>query len=467
MSQTPEWLANVDRQARRLRNRFGPRWVIGVSGGSDSVGLLRTLHRVAPRLGLTLSVAHLDHGTRGEAGRDDGQFVAGLAESLGLPFDLGGWSPERPAHFEADARRARYAWLVEIARSRGASVVAVGHTRDDQAETILHRIVRGTGPRGLAGIPKARPLDDGVTLVRPLLAVGHDDIRGFLTDLGQPWRDDASNLDTTRTRSRIRHDLLPEIARAFNPAIVDALTRLARLTRAAVDSLDHHVAAILREAIRPSSPGDFAIDRQALASHPPFLRAEVLRVLWRTAGWPEAGMDTARWRRLAAHVVGPEGIHDAGAGVRLAVEVDLVKLSRRMDLPVNLPPLSVALELPGQVDWLGGRIEATIMTAVDRLPAPSTEWIDLDRLTPPLRIEPPRDGDRFDPLGLLGKTTPLADFFRGRHVARPDRHLIPIVKDATGIIWVVGHRIAHRVRMTEGTQRVVRLRWVAADEGQL
>src|SRR5262249_24315970 len=148
-----------------------------VSGGSDSVGLLRVLAALGPGLGLTLSVAHLDHGIRGAAARADADFVAGLAEALGLPLDRGQWQPDRSSHFEANARRARYAWLAEVARRREATAVAVGHTRDDQAETILHRIVRGTGLRGLAGIPPRRPLAEGLTLVRPLLKVGRDEIR--------------------------------------------------------------------------------------------------------------------------------------------------------------------------------------------------------------------------------------------------------------------------------------------------
>ena len=135
------------------------------------MGLLRVLCQVAEPLGLTLSVAHLDHGVRGEAARADAAFVAELAESLGLPLDLGQWQPGRAGHFESDARRARYDWLAQVARARGAGVVAVGHTRDDQAETILHRILRGTGPRGLVGHPgAANPGDRTQTDAGPAVA---------------------------------------------------------------------------------------------------------------------------------------------------------------------------------------------------------------------------------------------------------------------------------------------------------
>src|SRR5690606_29334038 len=161
----------------------------------------------APGLGLTLTVAHLDHGAR-PGSADDARFVAELASSLGLPFELGRWSPERPGHFEADARQARYAWLEQVARRRGASAVAVAHTRDDQAETILHRIVRGTGLRGLAGMPARRRLSASVVLIRPLLGCSRADLRAYLAAIGQDVREDPTNTDTTRTRARIRHDLL-------------------------------------------------------------------------------------------------------------------------------------------------------------------------------------------------------------------------------------------------------------------
>ena len=197
MEMPPSWLGRVERRTIRWRDRgLGVVWVVAVSGGSDSVGLLRALAALAPGLGLKLSVAHLDHGVRGDAARADAALVAELSAALGLPFDLGHWHPSRPGHFEADARQARYAWLTEVARARGAEAIAVGHTRDDQAETILHRILRGTGLRGLAGIPSRRPIAEGLTLVRPLLHVGREEIRVYLAALGQSYRDDASNADT-------------------------------------------------------------------------------------------------------------------------------------------------------------------------------------------------------------------------------------------------------------------------------
>ena len=226
----PGWL----RRARRfVTRRRGVSWVVAVSGGGDSVALLRGLHPFAGECGVRLTVAHLDHGARGDASVTDARFVAELAETLGIPFDLGHWRPSRPGHFEADARRARYEWLATVARERGASAVAVGHTRDDQAETILHRILRGTGPMGLAGIRPSRRLADGIALIRPILGATRLELRAYLDAIDQAYRDDPTNLDVRRTRARVRHDLLPKLAEDYNPRVAEALVRLGRLAHAA------------------------------------------------------------------------------------------------------------------------------------------------------------------------------------------------------------------------------------------
>ena len=246
MPASEPWIDRVERRvARWCKHGLGKAWVLAVSGGGDSVGLLRVLHELSGPLGLRLSVGHLDHGVRGDEARADAAFVAALAGSLGLPFVLGTWRPTRSGHFEADARRARYQWLTEVARVHGASVIAVGHTSDDQAETILHRIIRGTGLRGLAGIPSRRVLSSSprLTLVRPLLGVSRHEVRAYLEALRQPFRDDASNADLSRTRARIRHDLLPKLAAEYNPGVSLALARLGSLAA----SFDRALEADLRE----------------------------------------------------------------------------------------------------------------------------------------------------------------------------------------------------------------------------
>lgn len=460
------WVEMIGRRLSRWRSRgLSGTWVVAVSGGGDSVGLLRVLHELAPALQLRLSVAHLNHGVRGEAARQDAEFVSGLAASLGLPFDLGRWQPTRAGHFESDARRARYAWLIDVARARGAGVVAVGHTRDDQAETILHRIIRGTGPRGLAGIPPRRRLatNPAIDLVRPLLDVSRTSIRAYLEQLGQPCREDASNADVTRTRARIRHELLPRLAADYNPRVDEAIVRLGSLVAASQRAIEGVVRDVARSSVVSRAEGSVVLKQPFLRSQPLYLRTEILRCLWQEAGWPEGGMSARRWRRLGKAVMTLEfGSVDVGAGVALTAKFPFLVLHRaapRSDTATPAAPAEpVFLDIPGEVEvpWAGGKVVAAIEPA-----APADEAIDLQRLELPLTVRAPIAGDRFAPLGMGGRSMALADFFRGRGVGRDARVKIPVVSDRQGIVWVVGHRIAERVKVTDSTQRRLMMRWVA------
>ncbi len=416
----PGWLARV---RRRLRPWRGGRVVVAVSGGSDSVGLLRALHVLAGLERIRLSVAHLDHGSRGEAAALDAQFVTQLADLLELPCDLGRWSPLRSGHFEADARQARYDWLAGKARERGAGAVAVGHTRDDQAETILHRVFRGTGPRGLAGMPARRKLAEGVTLIRPLLDVGRSEVRAYLESLGQDWREDATNADQGRTRSRLRLDLIPKLQAEYNPRVVEALVRMGRLVGSEHRVWERRLARISREArvVESSGSAVLVLRLDRLSGLPPSWRVEAIRLAWRAAGGSERAMDTDRWRRLAA-LAGPRSrLGRMALPGRLEAERrgDHLWIVRHegLDLAGPAPPETV-LPLPGSTCWGPGRLVAIF--GADR---PCAESIDAERLepfdspdAPYLIVRGPEAGDRFDPLGMAGRTVRA-----GRLPARPSR----------------------------------------------
>jgi tRNA(Ile)-lysidine synthase len=441
---------------RRVRDYREGGIVVAVSGGSDSVALLRILHAAATsKSGPALSVAHVDHGARPDSA-DDARFVANLAESLGLPFDLATWRPTRIAHFEVEARNARYGLLVEIARSRGAKAVAVGHTRDDQAETILQRLLRGTGPRGLGGMKFARPLGEGVALIRPLLDVTRLELRAFLERIGQPYREDPSNTDRTRTRNRIRHELLPLLADHYNPQIVDALVRLGRLSAERERDDERRTRLAARRIVKPvEAEGVISLDRDRFRRLSLARRAELLRHVWREAGWPERDMDATRWRRLAK--LGDHSGRRAsiGSGVEARSHATTFILTREStQVDDSQEVREIALAIPGEVNWPGGRVLSLVNPEMV-----ADETIDLEAITPPLVVRASRPGDRFTPLGMDGSTA-LNDFFRGRRVHAAERRRVPLVCDAAGIVWVVGHRIADRVRRRAETRRTLGLRWV-------
>ena len=204
---------------------------VAVSGGSDSVALLRLLAELGSEMGLRLAVVHFNHQLRGADSDTDEGFVAALAAELGLPFfagreDVAGVAREHGWNLEDAARRLRYAFFESLVEAGQVQRIAVGHTADDQAETVLARLVRGTGPAGLSAI---YPVKGHV--VRPLLEVRRQELRDYLRRAGQSWREDASNEDTSRLRARLRHDVLPILERDLQPAIVEHLGRLARMAR--------------------------------------------------------------------------------------------------------------------------------------------------------------------------------------------------------------------------------------------
>jgi tRNA(Ile)-lysidine synthase len=319
--------AAIDSQleAANLKNSL---LVAACSGGGDSVALLRLLHSI----GIPLIAAHLNHGVRGQAGNEDAQFVVNLAESLHLTCEIGSWRPSRLTHFESDARKARYAWLLEIAQRHGARAVAVGHTREDQAETILHRIIRGTGLRGLCGMVPSRPLGPGVALVRPLLEVDRSDLRDYLRSINQAWREDSSNTDTKRTRARIRNDLIPKLAAEFNPRILHALSRLGQLATEELDSNDEALTVLERLIVLSSDPVSLRLDRTALAPMSHALRKNLLRRAWRRVSWPEREMSGPRWQRIATSIDDRPSRFDLCGGITVEIEANVVYLKRRREV---------------------------------------------------------------------------------------------------------------------------------------
>jgi tRNA(Ile)-lysidine synthase len=297
-------------------------------------------------------------------------------------------------------------------------------------------------------------------LVRPLLGVSRDEVRAYLSEIGQPYREDASNADLSRTRARIRHDLLPKLAAEYNPKVVEALARLGELAAASERAFYQRVLEMERAATHSFGHLRVVLDRERLLMLPRFLRAEVLRSAWRRAGWPEAGMDARRWMRLAGLAKKRRGRVSIGAGVEVSGDSSLFILDRSSAPAETLSwPITgqeVPLQLPGATAWLGSQIVTTLDPD-----DPRDETVDLDRLVAPLWVRAPVPGDRFEPLGMEGRSTPLNDFFRGRHVPRDRRARTPLVCDGAGVVWVVGHRIAHRVRLTDATRRELGLRWLA------
>ncbi len=278
--------------------------LLAVSGGADSVALCRAMACLKTEGPGRLHVAHFNHGLRGDESEADEKFVRQLCDTLALECHVGATADGQTISaggdgLEAAAREARYEFLTQTAQHVGARYVVTAHTADDQAETILHRILRGTGIGGLSGMARARRLGPATTLIRPLLEVRRADLVGYLGDLGQLFRSDSSNDDTRLTRNRIRRELLPQLARQYNTGVLDALLRLGTLAGQVQSVVDELVDELVRQHVEADEPDRVRIDIRSLTEHPEYLVRELLISVWRDRNWPMQAMGFAQWDQLA------------------------------------------------------------------------------------------------------------------------------------------------------------------------
>lgn len=312
--------------------------LIAVSGGPDSVALAHVAATAHWQVRIALTgLAHLNHQLRGNSSDADEEFVRGLPAQWQMPgltclagrVDVARRANETGDNLENAARQARYAWLAEAARRHGASWVATGHTADDQAETVLHHLVRGSGLQGLSGMPERRTLEPGIELVRPLLSVRRHDVHAYLAEHRLDFRRDASNDDARFTRNRLRHDLLPFLETEFNPAVVEVLGRTALQFRHLQTELSRQAAELLTRVELPRAGSMIVLQREPMAAATTFQVRELLRLVWQREGWPQGAMGYDDWQRAALLLQGAGGGQDFPDGVQIRAQAKVVQLERR------------------------------------------------------------------------------------------------------------------------------------------
>ncbi len=458
----------------------GERVVTAVSGGPDSLCLLHLLHMLEPQHGGLLHVAHLDHRLRPES-EAEAAYVAEIARGWGLPItvesvDVPALMAREGLSLEDAARRARYCFLLRVATRVGASAIALGHTRDDQVETILMHLLRGTGLAGLRGMrPSAPPApwmveglahSQPVRLVRPLLEVSRAETRAYcLAHALSPVRD-TWNEDERFLRVRLRREILP-LLRTLNPRVDEALLRLARLAEWLEADLRAMLDARWPELAQDES-GWTRLRLDIYRTLPWTLRLEaVRRALERLRGHLEG----VGWES----VVAAARLDEANVGSQVSLVDGFVARREYQALAVgdraalegspwpDLGPQPIPLSVPGRTALPGGHALSATLYGKEELPpweevGPCEAWLDADACGRRLWVRHPRPGDRFQPLGLEG-TKKLHDLFVDEKVPRTDRRRIPLVVSPRGIVWIVGLRVDGRFAVRPSTRRVLRLRW--------
>jgi len=436
----------------------GDKILVAVSGGVDSVVLLDLLWGIRKEYALELKVVHLNHQLRGKEADQDEEFVKRLAEDYGLECicqraDVKGFVEKNKVSIETGARLLRYEFFEEVLERTGFDKLATGHQGNDQAETFLDRLLRGSGLQGLAGIPASRE-----KFIRPLLFATREEIQRYAREKGLPFREDSSNRSLEYRRNRIRWELIPLLEK-FNPRIVQTLTRVCQILRENEEYLRHQAQEALQRAAKKVGKKEIILDIKKFSSYfiivqkyVLFLALELLGVRGERVGFHEIEriVDLVKQGRKGRRVPITEE-------VEATLEEEGLVLYRRLR-----EKLYQRIEVSKSYCLQDGevRFSSQVIELNNHPPQfddnRNVELVDYDRLSQPLILRSPQRGDRFRPLGMKGFKK-LSDFFTDEKIPRYLRERIPVLECSEGIVWVCGLRIDDRFKITPQTRRALRV----------
>ncbi len=436
--------------------RPGDRVGVAVSGGADSVALLRLLLQARAELGIVLSVVHFNHKIRGADADADEQFVRELA--FDLEFHCG--SGDTPAYarqhklsLEAAARTLRYAFFDRLTSDSTVHRVATAHTRDDQAETVLMRFLRGSGTKGLAGIYPAVGGGIAPRIVRPLLDVSRDELRAYLDRLGQAWREDTSNADVSFARNRLRHEIMP-VLRQLNPALDETLSQTAEIARSEEEYWAEHMRCLLPKLLTQSAIDNrqSAIQLAVLLAQPLALQRRLIRAL--------AGQHALRLE--FQHV--DEVLAMARSGVSVlhlelrhgweAVRQDQeLWFRRRCQTDMEQREYDLSLAVPGEVGVAGRKLRAAIVTGEHLAHAGEGARATRVLLDPALakgelRVRNWHAGDRYWPAHTR-QPKKVKELLQARHIPRERKPYWPVILSGDEIVWLPGFPAPEQFRVRD------------------
>lgn len=434
--------------------RHGGNIVLAVSGGIDSMVMGALFSRIRSSWNLSLAIAHVNHQLRGEESLGDEAFVRDHAREWGIPFyaervDTYGWAASNRLSKQEAARQLRYEVFERVRIAVNADAVATAHQADDNAETVLLNALRGTGVRGLAGIPVRR---DPGAIIRPLLFARRSEIEHFAQENGIQFRLDSSNESTEYRRNYLRHNVIPAIEASKEFDFVTSLNRLSRLMRQLDGLLSTEVRHLLPGMLTRDERGDSSLHISRLRSKPEYLQEGiVLEVLKRLGAETEAHK---------VHQVLELCDLTTGSQVQLSKDLHVYRNREWLDFvrPRNEPSLHHEVVLGESYS-----LEDFRFTLSEPLPRPasldstrSVEFVDARRLGNRLVLRSWQEGDWFMPLGLPFKKK-LSDYFVDEKVPLLQKHRIPILESNGEIVWICGKRLDDRFKVTEETRNVVRL----------
>ena len=449
----------------RETDEKGRKMLVGVSGGADSVCLLHILDQLKGILGISLHVAHLNHMLRGVDSDSDAHYVAEISGTLGIPAiiekrDVEVYRKEHRLSLEEAAREVRHVFFAEVAESIGACCIALGHTQDDQVETILMHLVRGTGLDGLRGMRPITHLrlqgDRVLVVVRPLLDVAKKETEDYCRTHDLEPRIDSTNYSYNYTRNRFRGELIP-LLKSYNKNIDAALMRTASAVAADLSFLEKEVSMVWDRVVT-NQPNGLALNSEALLSLHPALQRHLLRRTLKDVLGDLGDIQSIHIEKMIEALSKPAGKRlSLPRGTVFYIGYDTCMVTKGVFDTCPFPALEgeYRLNVPGDTVLSGWRVKTSVTQ-----PGSKTEGfracLDIDEAGSDLVVRARKAGDRFQPLGL-GELKKLQDFMVDVKIPRSWRDCVPLVCSEGTILWVVGWRIADQVKVTDKTKRVLRL----------
>lgn len=436
--------------------------LVAVSGGPDSVCLLRLMDRVAKEMGFFLHIAHLDHQFRGVASQEDSYFVKELAIKLGWPvtvraFDVPALIEETGQSMQDCSRIVRYRFLKEVAETQGINKVVLGHNKDDQAETILQHLLRGTGMSGLCGMDIIGENKEGLLLIRPLLEITRAEIITILKYMQQPFRTDASNLGDKYQRNHIRHHLVPYLQSQYNPAVIDRLTEMAKILQCDDHYMHKQTALWMKQVVRCEKTRLILNCEKVHGVHQAILM-RICREMYRRVVGHSLNLSYQHSKKMREMISDRHGTRISLPGdvycEKIYAELHVYFRIQAQETRQTLYPVKINGEtvLPD-----GSKLLTKIITSKEIIWPLNKETclLDLDKVGYELFVRYRRPGDLFKALGSLGHKK-LKVFFINQKVPHYKRDDLPLlVNEADLILWIISHRPSEYGKITSRTKNIL------------
>lgn len=448
----------------------GDRVIVGVSGGADSVCLLRALSAYRREIPFTLFVVHVEHGIRGAESLADAAFVKALCEKLEVPFymktyDVEAYAKEHRMTVEEAGRSVRYACFEELRTELGAEKIAVAHNQNDQAETVLWNLVRGSGLKGLGGI---RPVRDHI--IRPLLFLGRTEIEEILNGIGQPWRTDRTNLETDYTRNRLRHEILPKMEKDLNRQALQHIAQAAQRLQEVEAYIEKQTGKAAGRSVETKKDGSVVLLLDGYEQQEELIQQELLK---RALDCLSGGNGRKDIGSVHLHQLAELAKKDCGREIQLPGGILAVRengcihfLKRRKQTEKgqekNTGREICRIESGMDTTVEGRRIKAAVFENSPRLWSEilqenkCTKWLSYDTIYSNVCLRTRRSGDYLI-VNAQGGRRKLKDYLIDQKIPKEDRDRLWLLADGSHILWVVGWRISEAAKVRQDTQKILKI----------